>query len=214
MSMRMKIAVLASGNGSDLQSIIDAVTSGYIKNTEISCVISNKKNAYALERASKNNIEAIYVGEKSFPSSESYNEYIVKILLEREIDLVALAGYLKVLSPFFVRSFRGKIINIHPSLIPAFCGKGFYGQRVHEAVIESGVSLTGASVHFVDEGVDTGPLISQETVRVEKGETATSLAEKVLEVEHKILPEVIKLFSEERILYENGIVKIKECEEV
>lgn len=206
--MSMKIAVLASGNGSDLQSIIDGISSGSIEATEISCVISNKKNAYALERASKNDIEAIYVGEKAFTSSDAYNEEIVKILTKREIDLVVLAGYLKVLSPFFVRSFKGKIINIHPSLIPAFCGKGFYGMRVHEAVIEAGVETSGASVHFVDEGVDTGPIILQRTVQIAENETAESLAKKVLEIEHEILPEVVKLFSQGRIVFSNGEARI------
>ena len=159
--MLKRIAVLASGNGTDLQSVIDGVTTGEIKGATVSCVISNRRSAYALERARTNNIEAIYIREKDFDSTEEYNAELVRILLAKNVDLVVLAGYLKVLSPFFVRSFKGRIINIHPSLIPDFCGKGFYGMRVHEAVISSGASVTGATVHFVDSGVDTGPIILQ-----------------------------------------------------
>ena len=184
----LNIAVLISGGGSNLQSIIDACESKEIKGN-ISVVISNKENAYGLERAKKHNIKAIYETEESI---------IIDILKENKVDLIVLAGYLKIISPKFVNEFENKIINIHPSLIPSFCGEGYYGKKVHQAVIDYGVKVTGATVHFVDEGADTGPIIIQEIVEV-KTDSVDELAKKVLEIEHKILPKSIGLFCDNKI---------------
>ncbi|MDU7905171.1 MAG: phosphoribosylglycinamide formyltransferase, partial [Peptostreptococcaceae bacterium] len=152
----LNIAVLISGGGSNLQSIIDGCESGYI-NGKVKLVISNKDGAYGIERAKKHNIKAIV---------EKNEDEVIKLLKIDKVDLIVLAGYLKIMSPNFVKTFRNKIINIHPSLIPAFCGEGYYGKRVHKAVIDYGAKLSGATVHFVDEGADTGPIIIQESVEV------------------------------------------------
>jgi len=194
-----KIAVLASGNGTNLQALIDAINTGFIKNAEINVVISNRKQAYALERARNNDIEALWINSKEFLDCDEYNERILSELKSRGIDLVLLAGYMKVLNWKFARDFEGRIMNVHPSLIPAFCGKGFYGNRVHEAVLASGVKITGATVHFVDEGIDTGPIILQKAIMVRPDETVESLKERVLEVEHRLYPLAVKLFCENRL---------------
>ncbi|MCD6159723.1 MAG: phosphoribosylglycinamide formyltransferase [Kosmotoga sp.] len=197
--MLKKIAVLASGNGTNLQALIDAINTGFIKNAEINVVISNRKQAYALERARNNDIEALWINSKEFLDCDEYNERILSELKSRGIDLVLLAGYMKVLNWKFARDFEGRIMNVHPSLIPAFCGKGFYGNRVHEAVLASGVKITGATVHFVDEGIDTGPIILQKAIMVRPDETVESLKERVLEVEHRLYPLAVKLFCENRL---------------
>lgn len=197
--MLRKIAVLASGNGTNLQALIDAINTGFIKNAEINVVISNRKQAYALERARNNDIEALWINSKEFLDCDEYNERILSELKSRGIDLVLLAGYMKVLNWKFARDFEGRIMNVHPSLIPAFCGKGFYGNRVHEAVLASGVKITGATVHFVDEGIDTGPIILQKAIMVRPDETVESLKERVLEVEHRLYPLAVKLFCENRL---------------
>lgn len=197
--MLRKIAVLASGNGTNLQALIDAINTGFIKNAEINVVISNRKQAYALERARNNDIEALWINSKEFFDCDEYNERILSELKSRGIDLVLLAGYMKVLNWKFARDFEGRIMNVHPSLIPAFCGKGFYGNRVHEAVLASGVKITGATVHFVDEGIDTGPIILQKAIMVRPDETVESLKERVLEVEHRLYPLAVKLFCENRL---------------
>ncbi|EQK45531.1 phosphoribosylglycinamide formyltransferase [[Clostridium] bifermentans ATCC 638] len=185
----LNIAVLISGGGSNLQSIIDGCESGYI-NGIVKLVISNKDNAYGLERAIKHNI-------KTFVEKE--DEKIIDLLNKENIDLVVLAGYLKIISPKFVEAFRNKIINIHPSLIPAFCGEGYYGKRVHESVINYGAKLSGATVHFVDEGADTGPIIMQKSVEVKFNDTPQSLSERVLTVEHEILKESVKLYCDNKL---------------
>ena len=195
----LKIGVLVSGGGTNLQAIIDATNKNII-NADIKVVLSNKENAYGLERARTNNIEAIY---------EKNEDRIIEILEDREIDLVVLAGYLKIISLKFVDKFRNKIINIHPSLIPAFCGEGYYGERVHQGVIDYGAKVSGATVHFVDEGADTGAIIMQETVMVDDNDDSTTLAKKVLEIEHKILVESIKLFCENKIDINGRKVSIK-----
>lgn len=184
-----KIGVLVSGGGTNLQSLIDAVEQGEI-NGEIAVVISNKKDAFGLERAKKHNIEAIYSNNE---------EEIINALREREIDLVVLAGFLKILSSRFTNSFENKIINIHPSLIPSFCGVGYYGLRVHEAAIKYGVKVSGATVHFVDENADTGPIIIQKTVEVLPTDTAEDLQKRVLKVEHEILKESVKKICDDKI---------------
>ncbi|GAA0223488.1 phosphoribosylglycinamide formyltransferase [Metaclostridioides mangenotii] len=196
----LNIGVLISGGGTNLQSIIDGTDSGEIEGI-VKVVISNKEDAYGLERARNNNIEAIY---------ESNEDNIIEILKDRDIDVVVLAGYLKIISPKFINEYRNKMINIHPSLIPAFCGKGFYGKKVHQGVIDYGVKFTGATVHFVDEGTDTGPIIMQDIVAVKVDDDAKTLAKRVLKVEHRILKESLSLFCENKLKVEGRRVLINE----
>ena len=196
----LNIGVLVSGGGTNLQAIIDETLAGNI-NAKVKVVISNKENAYGLERARQNNIDAVF---------ETDEEKIIKVLEEHNIDLVVLAGYLKIISSKFVDKFRNKIINIHPSLIPSFCGGGYYGQRVHQAVIDSGVKITGATVHFVDEGTDTGPIIMQDTVEVKDNDDAQTLSKRVLEIEHRILKKSISLFCENKLSIQGRRVFINE----
>lgn len=184
----MKIAVLASGNGSNLQAIIDAVKNKLITNCEIEMVISNKESAFALERARKENIKAIFLNPKSFQSKDAYDFEIVKLLKESKVDFVILAGYLKWITPYFVESFRNKILNIHPSLLPSF--KGLHGI---EQAFDYGVKTTGVTVHFVDETEDGGAVILQEPVVIGEGETLEQLEEKIHKVEHILYPKAINL---------------------
>lgn len=193
------IAVLLSGGGTNLQSIIDAIEAGKI-NGRIKLVISNKKDAYGLKRAEKHNIKA------SFDNDESS---IIERLLSEEIDLVVLAGFLKILSPKFTKTFENKIINIHPSLIPSFCGVGYYGLNVHKAAVDYGVKVSGATVHFVDENADTGPIIAQEVVEVLADDTAETLQRRVLEVEHSILPMVVEKYCDDKVEVSGRRVYIK-----
>lgn len=183
------IAVLVSGGGTNLQSIIDAVEAGKI-NGQIKLVISNKEGAYGLERAKKHNIRAVF---------EKDEQAIIDIMKENKIDLVVLAGFLKILSPNFTKAFENRIINIHPSLIPSFCGEGYYGLKVHEAAIEYGVKVSGATVHFVDENADTGPIIRQDTVEVFAGDSPQDLQQRVLKIEHKILSQVVADYCDDKI---------------
>ncbi len=196
----LNIGVLISGRGTNLQVIIDETKFRNI-NGCVKVVISNKENAYGLERARHNNIDAIY---------ETDEDKMIEILKECKVDLIVLAGYLKIISPKFVNEFKNKIINIHPSLIPSFCGEGYYGQRVHQGVIDYGVKVTGATVHFVDEGTDTGAIIMQESVMVKDDDDSLSLAKRVLEVEHKILRKSIKLFCEGKLSIQGRRVFIDE----
>ena len=196
----LNIGVLVSGGGTNLQAIIDETLAGNI-NGKVKVVISNKENAYGLERARQNNINTVF---------ETDEDRIIEVLKEHNIDLVVLAGYLKIISPKFVNEFRNKMINIHPSLIPSFCGKGYYGQKVHQGVIDYGAKVTGATVHFVDEGADTGPIIMQETVLVKDDDDASSLAKRVLEIEHKILKKSISLFCENKLSIQGRRVFINE----
>lgn len=196
----LNIGVLISGGGTNLQAIIDETKAGRINGT-VKLVISNKEDAYGLERARLSGIKAVY---------ETDENKIIEILKENNIDLIVLAGYLKIITPKFVDEFRNKIINIHPSLIPSFCGKGYYGEKVHQGVIDYGVKVTGATVHFVDEGADTGAIIMQETVNVEQDDDAKSLAKRVLEVEHRILKESIRLFCENKLSIQGRRVFINE----
>ncbi len=205
---KIKIGVLASGGGTNLQCLIDNIKSGDIPGV-IDIVISGNKNAFALQRAEKHNIEGIYIGKGNYPVLKERNNKIKELLIERKIDLVVLAGYMGILDEEIIRDFKNKIINIHPSLIPSFCGKGFYGERVHKAVLDYGGKITGATVHFVDEGTDTGPIILQEPVKVEDDDTVETLAKKVLDVEHKLLPRAVKLFSEGKIEVQGRKVIIK-----
>lgn len=196
----LNIGVLISGGGTNLQAIIDETKSGGINGT-VKLVISNKENAYGLEKARLSKIKAVY---------ETDEDKIIELLKENNIDLIVLAGYLKIITPKFVDEFRNKIINIHPSLIPSFCGKGYYGEKVHQGVIDYGAKVTGATVHFVDEGADTGAIIMQETVNVEQDDDAKSLAKRVLEVEHRILKESIRLFCENKLSIQGRRVFINE----
>ena len=196
----LNIGVLISGGGTNLQAIIDETKSGGI-NGKVKLVISNKEDAYGLERARLSGIKAVY---------ETNEDKIIGLLKENNIDLIVLAGYLKIITPKFVDEFRNKIINIHPSLIPSFCGKGYYGEKVHQGVIDYGAKVTGATVHFVDEGADTGAIIMQEAVNVEQDDDAKSLAKRVLEVEHRILKESIRLFCENKLSIQGRRVFINE----
>lgn len=205
---QLKIAVLVSGGGTNLQSIIDSINLGNI-NGKIEVVISNKIDAYGLERARLNNIDAVYVNAKDYEDIEAFNDKIINELTKRNIDLVVLAGYLKILSQKFISTFRNKIINVHPSLIPSFCGKGFYGIKVHEEAIKYGVKVSGATVHFVDENADTGPIILQDVVFIDDNDTAESLQKKVLQIEHIILPKAVKLYCEGKIQITDRKVKVK-----
>ena len=192
----LRIAVLVSGGGTNLQAIIDGVNNGVIRNTEIVTVISNNEGAYALERARSNNIEAIALSPKSFATRDEYNETLLNTLLERNLDLIVLAGFLVNIPEAMVKAYKNKIINIHPSLIPSFCGKGYYGLHVHEAALERGVKVTGATVHFVDEGTDTGPIILQKAVEVLDGDTPEVLQRRVMEqAEWLILPKAIDMIA-------------------
>ena len=198
----IKVAVLVSGGGTNLQAIIDAVNAGKITNAEIALVISNNKNAFALERAAKAGIKSLCISPKDFADRADFNKALVAALDEAGVDLVVLAGYLVIIPQEMVAKYRGRIINIHPSLIPSFCGTGFYGLKVHEAALARGVKVTGATVHFVDEGTDTGPIILQKAVEVKEGDTPEVLQRRVMEeAEWKILPEAINLIA-------NGKVKL------
>ena len=188
----LNIAVLVSGGGTNLQAIIDAVESGKITDVNIACVISNKSDAKALERAQNHNIEAIFLGTKAYDTKDAYGKALIEILNNHNIDLVVLAGFLVILPANFTDAYAGKIINIHPSLIPSFCGDGYYGLKVHEEALKRGVKVTGATVHFVDSGCDSGPIIAQKAVYVQPGDTPETLQRRVMEeAEWILLPQVI-----------------------
>ena len=207
----LKIAVCVSGGGTNLQAIIDAVENGTITNTEISVVISNNKNAYALERAKNHNIEGICISPKDFESRAEFNKAFLEKLDSYEVDLVVLAGFLVVIPPEMIAKYRNRIINVHPSLIPSFCGTGFYGLKVHEGALERGVKVTGATVHFVDEGTDTGPIILQKAVYIENGDTAEVLQKRVMEqAEWVILPRAIDLIANNKVSIVDGHAIINE----
>ena len=205
----LKVAVLVSGGGTNLQAILDAIDSGKITNTEIRVVISNNEGAYALERAKNYGTEGLLLSPKSFETREEFNQKLLEALKEREIDLVVLAGYLVVVPPCVIQEYENRIINIHPSLIPSFCGKGCYGLHVHEKALERGVRVTGATVHFVDTGTDTGPIILQKAVKIKQGDTPEILQRRVMEkAEWKILPKAINLIANGKVSVENGKVRM------
>lgn len=198
---KKKIAVLVSGNGTNLQAIIDAIRSGILLNTEISVVISNRKFAFALIRAQKEDIKTVFVNPKSFQSNEKFDDELVKIIKENQADLIILAGYIKILTDKFVNSFpKNKIINIHPALLPKFGGKGMYGDNVHKAVLENKEIESGCTVHYVTTEVDKGPIIEQKKVPVYESDNIQSLANRIHAEEHKLLVKVIKqiLFNEKK----------------
>lgn len=205
-----RVAVLISGGGTNLQALIDAKAEGRLPLAELVCVISNRKKAFGLERAKQAGIESIYLSTLQFETKQQYDVALRDLLLEREIDLIVLAGYLVVLGKAVTDAFEGRILNIHPSLIPSFCGDGFYGLKVHEEVLKRGVKVTGASVHFVDAGTDTGPIVLQQAVKVRTGDTPEILQRRVMEeAEWKLLPEAVRLFSEDQLIIEDHKVTIK-----
>ena len=188
----LRVGVLVSGGGTNLQAIIDGIKNKVITNTEIEVVISNKKDAYALVRAKENGINAECISPTDFAERKDFNQALIDTLDKYKLDLIVLAGFLVVLPPEMISKYRNKIINIHPSLIPSFCGNGFYGLKVHEKALERGVKVTGATVHFVDEGTDTGPIIYQKAVDILPGDTPEVLQKRVMEqAEWKIMPQAI-----------------------
>ena len=196
----LKVAVLVSGGGTNLQAIIDAVSTGVITNTEISMVISNNQNAYALERAKNAGIASMCISPKDYESREKFHVALTETLKNAGVDLIVLAGYLVAIPEMLVKEFPNKIINIHPSLIPSFCGVGYYGLKVHEAALSRGVKVTGATVHFVDCGMDTGPIILQKAVEVQKGDTPEVLQRRVMEqAEWVILPRAIDMIANGKV---------------
>lgn len=206
----LKVAVLVSGGGTNLQAIIDKIEDGAIQNAKIEVVISNKQDAYALERAKKHGIKGECISPKSYDCREAFNQALLEALQQHDIDLVVLAGYLVIIPKNVVAAFKNRIINIHPSLIPSFCGDGFYGLHVHEAVLARGVKVTGATVHFVDDGTDTGPIILQKAVYVQEGDTPEILQKRVMEeAEWNILPEAINLIANEKIEVIDNLVHRK-----
>ena len=207
----LKLAVMVSGGGTNLQSIIDSIADGRITNAEIKVVISNNKNAYALERAAKAGIPAKALSPKDFTGREAFNDALLQELIDSEADLVVLAGCLVVIPPKIVEHFKNRIINIHPSLIPSFCGKDYYGLKVHEGVLNRGVKVTGATVHFVDDGTDTGPIILQKAVEVHQDDTPKSLQLRVMEeAEWVIMPRAIDLIANGKVKVEGGKALIEQ----
>ena len=206
----LRILVCVSGGGTNLQAVIDAIGSGSLTNTEIIGVISNNKNAYALTRAEQNGIDAVCVSPKDFPDREAFNRAFLEKVNEYHPDLIVLAGFLVAIPAAMIESYRNRIINIHPSLIPSFCGVGFYGLKVHEAAVARGVKVTGATVHFVDEGTDTGPIILQKSVQVHQDDTPKTLQQRVMEeAEWQLLPQAIDMIANGRISVEDGKVRYK-----
>ena len=207
----LRVAVLVSGGGTNLQAIMDAIDNGTITNTDIAVVISNNPGAYALERAKKHGVEAICISPKDYESRAAFNEDFLAQLNSYHVDLVVLAGFLVVIPEQMIKEYRNRIINIHPSLIPSFCGTGYYGLKVHEGVLARGVKITGATVHFVDEGTDTGPIILQKAVAVQEGDTPEILQRRVMEeAEWKIMPQAIDLIARGKVSVVDGHVKISE----
>ncbi|MGN0482564.1 MAG: phosphoribosylglycinamide formyltransferase [Lachnospiraceae bacterium] len=208
----LRVAVLVSGGGTNLQAIMDALDSGKITNAELSIVISNNPNAYALERAKKHGVEAVCVSPKDYESRDVFHKALLECLQQAEVDLIVLAGFLVVIPPEIIRAYKYRIINIHPSLIPSFCGTGYYGLKVHEGALNRGVKVTGATVHFVDEGTDTGPIILQRAVSVRNGDTPEVLQRRVMEeAEWKILPEAINLIANGRVHIVDGKAVVDEA---
>jgi phosphoribosylglycinamide formyltransferase-1 len=207
----LKLAVCVSGGGTNLQAIMDAIENGTIKNAKIEVVISNNAGAYALERAKNHGIEAVCVSPKQYDSREMFNRAFLEKLDSYHVDLVVLAGFLVVIPPEMIAAYKNRIINIHPSLIPSFCGTGFYGLHVHEGVLARGVKVTGATVHFVDEGTDTGPIILQKAVEVREDDTPEVLQRRVMEqAEWVILPHAIDLIANGKVTVSDGKVHIQE----
>ncbi len=208
---KVKIAVLGSGGGTNCQALIDAQKRGEIIGGEIVYILASKPDAYILERAKQNGIETGVLVRKDYSSTEEYSDKLIEILKEKEIDLVVLAGFMTITSESFTKAFENRIINVHPALIPSFCGKGFYGLHVHEAALARGVKLSGATVHFVNEVCDGGPIILQKAVEVKEGDTPETLQRRIMEqAEWKILPEAVSLFCQGRLEVNGSTVNIKD----
>ena len=202
---------MVSGGGTNLQAIIDAIANGTITDTQIVAVISNNADAYALERAHNAGIKAVCVSRKEIPDRAAYDDALLAAVKESGADLIVLAGFLVVIPTKMIQAYRNRIINIHPSLIPAFCGTGYYGLKVHEGVLSRGVKVTGATVHFVDEGTDTGPIILQKAVAVEEGDTPQILQRRVMEqAEWKLLPQAIQLIAHNKVQVVDGHAVVSE----
>lgn len=207
----LKLGVLVSGGGTNLQAVLDAIDSGKITNARVELVISNNPGAYALKRAEAKGIPGICISPKDYENREEFHKALLAELQKNDIDLVVLAGYLVAIPPMIVEAYPNRIVNIHPSLIPSFCGTGFYGLHVHEGVLARGVKVTGATVHFVDAGTDTGPIILQKAVEVKEGDTPEILQRRVMEeAEWKILPRAIDLIANGKVTVRDGKVHIAE----
>lgn len=210
----LNIGVLVSGGGTNLQKLIDAQNAGEIKNGCLRVVISSRADAFALERAQKAGIETVVLCRKDFPDVDAYSQALIDALRERNVELVVLAGFLTITGNNFVEAFPNRILNVHPALLPSFGGKGYYGLHVHEAVLARGVKVTGATVHFVNEVCDGGPIILQKAVEVRHGDTPELLQKRVMEeAEWSLLPKAVSLFCEGRLSVKDGIVELKETEE-
>jgi phosphoribosylglycinamide formyltransferase-1 len=206
----IKLGIMVSGGGTNLQAIIDKIKSGYLENCAIVTVVSSRPGAYAMERAARHDIPAVCISKKDYASIEEYDRALTEHFNSCNVDLVVLAGFLSMLGESFVKAYRNRIINIHPSLIPSFCGKGYYGIIPHQKALEYGVKVTGATVHFVDFEYDTGPIILQKAVEVMDGDTPESLQLRVMEqAEWELLPRAIKLYTEGRIAIEGRKVSLK-----
>ncbi len=205
----LNLGILVSGGGTNLQAIIDSIGDGRITNARINVVISNKDGVYALTRARENHIHAEVVSPKKYEDKQAFHQALLEKLQEYGVNFIVLAGYLVVIPELIIKHYAGRIINVHPSLIPSFCGSGYYGLKVHEAALNRGVKLTGATVHFVDEGTDTGPIILQKAVEVLEGDTPEVLQIRVMEeAEWDILPKAINLIANSRVVLKNGCVRI------
>lgn len=205
------IIVLVSGGGTNLQALIDAEKSGLIQGGKITCVISSKEGVYALERAKQNNIPTRVVPRKEYPDSLSYSKAVLEVLNEEKADLIVLAGFMTILDRCVTKAYNYKIINVHPALIPSFCGEGFYGLKVHEAALEYGVKVSGATIHFVNEKADAGAIILQGTVNVERDDTPQTLQRRIMEnIEWKLLPKAVSLFCQDKIDIVDGRAYVRE----
>lgn len=203
------IAVLVSGGGTNLQALIDAQNRGEIKNGKISLVVSSNPNAYALERAKNNSIATEVIRRKDYAEFDEYDSAVTELLKSKDVDLVVLAGFMTILGKQFISAFENRIINIHPSLIPSFCGEGYYGLRVHEEALNRGVKVTGATAHFVNEVCDGGLIIIQKAVEIQNGDTPEILQKRVMEqAEWKILPRAVSLFCEDKIIVKDNKTEI------
>ena len=207
----LNIAVLVSGGGTNLQALIDAEKAGKIENGRISVVVASKPGVYALERAKNAGIEGVVLARKDFESVDDYSAALEKLLKEKKTDLIVLAGFMTITNAAFTKEFENRIINVHPALIPSFCGKGYYGLHVHEAALARGVKVSGATVHFVNEVCDGGPIILQKAVPVEPGDTPETLQRRIMEqAEWQLLPEAVSLFCAGRLSVDGAVVTIKD----
>lgn len=208
----LKVGILVSGGGTNLQAIMDRIENQEIKNAKVVTVVSNRKKAYALERAKKHGLSTSWISPITYETREAFDQTLINHFQALEVDLVVLAGYLVVLGSRFINAYRNRIINVHPSLLPAFSGDGFYGLRVHEAALERGVKVSGATIHFVDEGTDTGPIVAQKTVEVLETDTPESLQKRIMEeAEWQLLPEVINQIARGQLEVRDGKVFQKKC---